>query len=90
MARTKRSTPAELTPGWPAEPSPDPAAEVARKFALALEAGRGERSLRLIARDAGISHTILLKVLAGATWPDLATLARIERSVGVRLWPDLD
>lgn len=90
MARTSRSTPAELSPGWPDRESPDPIAEVARRFALNIEAKRGTRSLRSIALATGMNHSILVNILAGRTWPDLATIARIERALETDVWPGFE
>lgn len=87
MARTQRASPAELTPGWPSEPSPDPIAEVARRFAVSVQQEMGGRSIRSVADAAGISHVSLLSIFAGRTWPDLATIARIERAMGTDVWP---
>jgi transcriptional regulator with XRE-family HTH domain len=87
MPRPARATPAELTPGWPVEASPDSVAEVARRFALALGAAVGQQSLRSVAAAAGMSHTSLSAILAGAVWPDLATIAKLERGLGADLWP---
>ena len=87
MARTHRASPAELTPGWPEAESPDPIAEVARQFALNVRAAIGSRSVRSMADASGMDHGGLLRVLAGETWPDLATIAKIERGLGVDLWP---
>lgn len=87
MPRPKRATPAELTPGWPTVESTDPIAEVARKFAVALMDAVGERSIRSVAKDTGLTHSTLVGILAGHTWPDLATIAKLERGVDVALWP---
>lgn len=87
MPRPARATPAQLTPGWPDEHSPDSLAEVARRFAMALRSAIGTRSLRQTAAVAGVSHTAILAILAGSTWPDLATIAKLEAGLGVDLWP---
>jgi hypothetical protein len=87
MPRPKRETPAQLTPGWPTTESADPIAEVARKFVLALLDAVGERSVRSVAKDAGVTHNSLASILAGHTWPDLATIAKLERGVDAALWP---
>lgn len=52
-----------------------------------VQAAIGERSVRAAARDAGLDHTTLLSVLHGRSWPDLATVARLESGLGVDLWP---
>lgn len=86
--RTERATPAELSPGaWPFDPSPDPHAEVARQFVIRLRAAIGEQSVRAVAKDAGLAHGGLNKLLAGGSWPDLLTIARLERALGADLWP---
>lgn len=74
---------------WPTGTVEDPpeavyAAEVARR----LKAAIGERSLRAVAREAGLDHTTVRAVLAGDRWPDLVTIARLETALDARLWPD--
>ena len=87
MARSARARPQELTPSWPDEPSPNPIGEVARLFVLNLRAAIGERSLRAVADNCELHHATLLGILEGRTWPDLETLAKIERGLAADLWP---
>ncbi|GAA4909641.1 hypothetical protein GCM10025789_31050 [Tessaracoccus lubricantis] len=35
----------------------------------------------------GVNHAAIGKVLAGASWPDTRTLARLERGLEASLWP---
>ncbi|MGU3411490.1 helix-turn-helix domain-containing protein [Microbacterium sp. M1A1_1b] len=87
MSRSPRKTPRELAPEpWPEVKSPDPVAEAARVFAATLRAQVGERSTRSVAAAAGIHHVTLLRVLAGDSWPDIATLARLEIALDAKLW----
>jgi transcriptional regulator with XRE-family HTH domain len=65
----------------------DPIGEVARHFTLNLREAIGSKSVRGVADAAGINHATLLGILAGRTWPDLATIAKLERGLGVDLWP---
>ncbi len=44
------------------------------------------RSIRFIARQAGLSPQTLVNILDGTTWPDLRTIARLEIAVRERLW----
>jgi hypothetical protein len=60
------------------------AAEVARRLAAAI----GNRSVRAVARDAGLDHTTVRAVLEGERWADLVTIARLEQALGTRLWPE--
>lgn len=39
-----------------------------------------------MAAAAGIHHVTLLRVLAGDSWPDIATLARLEIALDANLW----
>jgi transcriptional regulator with XRE-family HTH domain len=88
MARTARSTPAELAPApWPDKHSSDPSAEVARQFVLNLHDAMEGRPLRAVAGDAGIHHVTLLKILHGRAWPDLATISRLEIGLNADLYP---
>jgi transcriptional regulator with XRE-family HTH domain len=72
---------------WPHVVSLDPIGEVARLFAENLREAIGDRSIRAAANDAGVDHSTIMAVLQGRTWPDLATIARLELGFGVDLWP---
>lgn len=87
MGRTLRSHPNQLTNSWPDAASNDAIGEAARKFVLNLTQAIGERSIRLVARDSEISHVTLLAILEGRTWPDLATIAKLEEGLNKALWP---
>lgn len=87
MAKTGRTKPNELTSSWPDVPSTDPAGEMARRFTLKLQAAMGDRGVRDVARDAGINHSTLISLLAGKTWPDFLTMARLETALHTQLWP---
>ncbi|WP_181427452.1 helix-turn-helix transcriptional regulator [Curtobacterium sp. MCPF17_011] len=91
MARTARSTPAELAPApWPDRHSTDPSAEVARQFVLNLHDAMGGRTLRDVAAQVGIHHVTLLKILHGRAWPDLATVSRLEIGLNADLYSSAD
>jgi hypothetical protein len=88
MPRSKRQAPVELAPTpWPEVPSDDPVGEVARRFVVNLRAAMGGRSVRAVAAAAEINHATLLGVLAGRVWPDLATIAKLERGLDAEVWP---
>ncbi len=87
MPRPVRLQPRDLVTGWPDTPGADPIGEVARLFAQNLRNALGDRSVRAAARDAGVDHTTILAVLDGRTWPDLATIAKLELGFGADLWP---
>lgn len=80
-------SPRELTPSWPDAESDDPIGEVARLFARNLRSEIGKRSVRSVAVTSGLSHVTLLAILEGRVWPDLATIARLERGLNATLWP---
>jgi len=88
MARTSRKTPVELAPApWPEVPSPDPVGEVGRQISIRLRAAIGKRTLRAVASSIGMNHSTLVGILDGTSWPDAETLARLERGLGVDIWP---
>ncbi len=60
------------------------AVEVSRRLTAAIDG----RSLRDVAAEADLDHTTLWAVLRGERWPDLVTIAKLETSLGVRIWPD--
>jgi DNA-binding phage protein len=47
----------------------------------------GQRSIRDLARDAGIGHATLSRLLAGKVVPDIATVAALEDTLGADLRP---
>ncbi|GAA3221215.1 helix-turn-helix domain-containing protein [Oerskovia jenensis] len=60
------------------------AVEIARRLGCSLE-GQTKTSL---ARQAGLERTTIYDLLAGRTWPDAVTLAKLEEALETRLWPD--
>lgn len=60
---------------------------MARRLVLNLQREIGERSIRSVAETAGMDHATLLGLLRGRSWPDLVTIARLERGLGADLWP---
>ncbi|GAA1968187.1 hypothetical protein [Agromyces allii] len=86
MGRTAREKPRELTSSWPDVPSQDPAGEVARQFALKLAQAAGGRSIRAMAEEAAVDEGTIRRVIAGESWPDLRTIARLELSLKKRLY----
>lgn len=74
---------ADLAPGAPVE------AHAARGFARATRAALDTRrwSLRHAAERAGVTHAALSRVLAGLVYADSVTIARLEATLGRRLWP---
>jgi predicted lysophospholipase L1 biosynthesis ABC-type transport system permease subunit len=64
-------------------------AAVAQAVARALTVAIGDRSLRDVARACGLDRGTVTAVLRGETWGDLHTLARLEATLGVPLWPGL-
>jgi plasmid maintenance system antidote protein VapI len=87
MTRPRRSAPHERTDDWPERPSPDHSGEVARLFALRLRAAMDGMTLRAAAEKTGVDHSTISGILHGRAWPDLDTVARLERGFGVALWP---
>jgi len=43
--------------------------------------------MRGVARGADLDEGTVRRILAGAAWPDLHTIARLEQSIGIRLYP---
>lgn len=61
--------------------------EVARQFALNVQAAIGNASVRSVAAQAGLNHNTLRRVLLGEQWPDLIVIAKLERHFRKQLWP---
>ena len=68
-------------------PEAPPYAVVTGAIVTAYRTHAGERSLRSVARAAGIDATSLGRTLAGETVPDVHTVAVLEDALGVELWP---
>ncbi|MFJ3473465.1 multiprotein-bridging factor 1 family protein [Microbacterium maritypicum] len=81
-----RATPAMLSSQWPDAPSTDPVGEAARRFALNLKQAIGARSVREVARAAGIDEGTIRKILRGESWPDLRTIWKLESSLETQLY----
>jgi hypothetical protein len=90
MARpTRRSPRGHVVSGeWPlAKLDGDPAAEAAQGFAARLAAAAGELSLRGVEAATGVDHDSVARILRGDTWPDIATVAKLEHGLAADLWP---
>lgn len=87
MPRRARAKPRELAVAWPDGPAESVEGEVARRFAVNLRKHIGERALRAVARDCGLSHSTLIAILEGEKWVDLETIAKVEAGVGADVWP---
>jgi hypothetical protein len=75
---------------WPAGPFRDDSPPYALVTAAVVDRYRaavGGRSLRLVARTAGIDPTSLGRMLSGETVPDVHTVAVLEDALGTALWP---
>lgn len=75
---------------WPAGPLADDAPPYATVTAVVVErylAAAQGRSLRSVARGAGIDPTSLGRMLAGETVPDVHTVAVLEQALDAELWP---
>ncbi|PYC82680.1 hypothetical protein C7C46_10010 [Streptomyces tateyamensis] len=84
--------PRELTEdpeAWPQLASGDIGAEAVRVIACRLAQSLAERrlSLRQAAAGSGVNRQAIADLLAGRSWPDVATVARLEAFTGARLWP---
>lgn len=65
-----------------------PEAHVARTIVKRLHTALGERSVRSLAAEADLAHTTVYDLLAGRTYGDVITIARLEAALAVRLWPE--
>ncbi len=79
--------PRASSPDWPEAPCDDPAAEIARRLAARLRSALDGQSLRAAKAVTGVDHTTIAAILNGTTWPDLATIARLEAGLHTDLWP---
>ncbi|RBQ17216.1 XRE family transcriptional regulator [Spongiactinospora rosea] len=82
---------AEDPQAWPhAELTGHPAAAVVQKIAATLAGILAERrlSLRGLAATSGVNRQSIADLLAGRSWPDVATIVLLEAALAVRLWPE--
>lgn len=95
MVRRRRQTPPASwvrAGSWPeAELARDapPEAHVAQSIVKRLNTALVERSVRSLAEEADLAHTTVYDLLAGRTYGDVITIARLEAALNVRLWPEL-
>lgn len=90
--RARALPPRQLTDdpeAWPEQPSTDPAAEAVRQISGALAEALRERglSLRAVADGSGVNRQVIADLLAGCSWPDVATVARLAAFTRAALWP---
>ena len=81
MPRSTRLKPNELVAPWPDGPAENPIGEVARRFAMNLRRAIGEQSIRSAAEACGMNHATLIGILDGRAWPDMETIAKLERGL---------
>jgi lambda repressor-like predicted transcriptional regulator len=74
---------------WPEQPCTDPAAEAVRHIARALARTLREQglSLRAAADGSGVNRQAIADLLAGRSWPDVSTVARLAAFTRAGLWP---
>lgn len=77
---------------WPNAPlvegAPEPVV-VVRLLVRRLTEAMADRSVPDLAAAAGVHHRTLYALIAGERVPDAATVAKLERELGVDLWPRL-
>ena len=77
---------------WPDRPQAEPGVEAVRQISAALRAALAERgwSLRRLAAVSGVNRQAIANLLAGDSWPDVATVARLNAALDAGLWPDMN
>lgn len=67
-------------------------ARVAQAMAVRLRAGLDERgwTVSQLSRESGVARFTIAKALAGEAWPDLLTIANLEKALDCDLWPGRD
>lgn len=88
----RRTPPRELArnpEAWPEADLADPDAAAVQHIARALAAALAERelSLRGLSECSGVNRQAIADFLAGRSWPDIATVARLGAALGTPLWP---
>ena len=64
-------------------------ARVAQAMAVRLKAGLDQRgwTVAQLSRESGVARFTIAKALAGEAWPDLLTIANLEKALDCDLWP---
>lgn len=88
----RRTPPRELARDpetWPEADLADTGAAAVQHIARNLTAAMSGQhlSLRGLAETAGVNRQAIADLLAGRSWPDVATVARIGAALGAPLWP---
>jgi lambda repressor-like predicted transcriptional regulator len=67
-------------------------ARVAQAMAARLRAALDRRgwSVARLSRESGVARFTIAKALAGEAWPDLLTIANLEKALDCDLWPGRD
>lgn len=67
-------------------------ARVAQALAGRLQAAIARKgwSAAELSRCSGVARYTIAKALAGEAWPDLLTIANLEKALGEDLWPGRD
>jgi lambda repressor-like predicted transcriptional regulator len=86
-------SPRELTDNpetWPGVPAAEPGVEAVRQISARLADTLTERgwSLRQAAAASGVNRQAIANLLAGDSWPDVATVARLASALDASLWPN--
>ncbi|MFD7030624.1 helix-turn-helix domain-containing protein [Streptomyces sp. NPDC059917] len=87
--RARARSPRQLTQdpeAWPEQFIAEAVRQIARTLAQALD--RLGLSLRAAAAGSGVNRQAIADLLAGRSWPDVATIARLAHFTGIALWPD--
>jgi transcriptional regulator with XRE-family HTH domain len=90
--RARVRSPRELTEDpetWPHQVAAEPGVEAVRQIAARLTDLLAERgwSLRQAAAASGVNRQAIANLIAGSSWPDVATVARLTAALGASLWP---
>lgn len=67
-------------------------AVAAHTIARTIETAMTERglTLRALAAQTGVDHSSISRIIRGHTYPDVDTLATLQATLGVHLWPPAD
>jgi len=61
----------------------------AQQIAVRLRDGLQGQSISAVCRQAGVNRSTVQDILAGRTYGQVASIARLESVLRVRLWPEL-
>jgi DNA-binding phage protein len=66
------------------------AAIYAKAISANLRTALGRRAISSVSEAADVARSTIYDILGGNTWPDVVSLAKLEATLSIQLWPKFD